>query len=186
MTSGRHRSREKRYWVGIDIGGTFTDYVLYDADKGEMFAYKIPTPGFHPRRDRAGGSPHRPRSPWRRGRGRGLRGPWDHRCHQCTADQGIAADRGPDNARVRRCAGNPAPNTARYVRLLRRLPASLGAENRRRRDNGAVGGHRGNRNAPRRGRGGRGNRIAGREGHSVARRLLHPQLRQFGSREGGW
>lgn len=44
MANGRPESGRKRYWVGIDIGGTFTDFVLYDAEKNEMLAYKTPTP----------------------------------------------------------------------------------------------------------------------------------------------
>ena len=44
MAKGRTGSGRKRYWVGIDIGGTFTDFVLYDAERDEMLAYKTPTP----------------------------------------------------------------------------------------------------------------------------------------------
>jgi N-methylhydantoinase A len=34
-----------RYWIGIDIGGTFTDFVAYDEKRKEIFVYKTPTPG---------------------------------------------------------------------------------------------------------------------------------------------
>ena len=44
MVNGRPGSGRQRLWVGIDIGGTFTDFVLYDAEKDEMVAYKTPTP----------------------------------------------------------------------------------------------------------------------------------------------
>ncbi|MBI4182956.1 MAG: hydantoinase/oxoprolinase family protein [Proteobacteria bacterium] len=42
--SKRPESSRSEYWVGIDIGGTFTDIVLYDAGKDEILAYKTPTP----------------------------------------------------------------------------------------------------------------------------------------------
>ena len=41
--SGAKPGRE-RYWVGIDIGGTFADYVVYDAQKGDMLTFKSPAP----------------------------------------------------------------------------------------------------------------------------------------------
>ena len=42
---GGHPGADRnRYWVGIDIGGTFTDYVLYDAEKDRMLTYKAPSP----------------------------------------------------------------------------------------------------------------------------------------------
>ena len=44
MTAGFQGASAKRYWVGIDIGGTFTDIVLYDAKHGEILVYKTPTP----------------------------------------------------------------------------------------------------------------------------------------------
>ena len=44
MNTGFQGVDAKRYWVGIDIGGTFTDIVLYDAKQGETLVYKTPTP----------------------------------------------------------------------------------------------------------------------------------------------
>lgn len=38
------RSQTGRFWVGIDIGGTFADYVLFDARSGSMRAFKSPAP----------------------------------------------------------------------------------------------------------------------------------------------
>ena len=38
------RAKEKRYWIGIDIGGTFTDYVVHDALEEKTLVYKSPTP----------------------------------------------------------------------------------------------------------------------------------------------
>ena len=46
----------KRYGLGIDIGGTFTDLVLYDSASGEQYSHKQlttpsdPTVGGHGRR----------------------------------------------------------------------------------------------------------------------------------------
>lgn len=33
-----------RWWVGIDIGGTFTDYVIYDSRDGRVAVHKTLTP----------------------------------------------------------------------------------------------------------------------------------------------
>jgi N-methylhydantoinase A len=37
-----------RYWLGIDIGGTFTDFTLYDRRAGEVTGLKVAStrPGF--------------------------------------------------------------------------------------------------------------------------------------------
>lgn len=35
--------KRNRYWIGIDIGGTFTDFVVYDSEKLDIFVYKTPT-----------------------------------------------------------------------------------------------------------------------------------------------
>jgi N-methylhydantoinase A len=31
------------YWLGVDVGGTFTDLVLYDVDAGTLRTAKTPT-----------------------------------------------------------------------------------------------------------------------------------------------
>src|SRR5262245_4096127 len=33
----------RRYWLGIDIGGTFTDFALFDAQSGELVGLKVPS-----------------------------------------------------------------------------------------------------------------------------------------------
>ncbi len=38
------KSKRGRLWVGIDIGGTFTDYVLYDAEHDAMLTFKALSP----------------------------------------------------------------------------------------------------------------------------------------------
>jgi hypothetical protein len=32
-----------RYWLGIDIGGTFTDFALFDTQTGELIGLKVPS-----------------------------------------------------------------------------------------------------------------------------------------------
>ena len=32
-----------RLWIGVDIGGTFTDLALFDADTGRLETTKLPT-----------------------------------------------------------------------------------------------------------------------------------------------
>src|SRR5262245_43110590 len=32
-----------RYWLGIDIGGTFTDFSLFDTSSGEVVGLKVPS-----------------------------------------------------------------------------------------------------------------------------------------------
>jgi N-methylhydantoinase A/oxoprolinase/acetone carboxylase beta subunit len=32
-----------RHWLGIDIGGTFTDFALFDTQTGELLGLKIPS-----------------------------------------------------------------------------------------------------------------------------------------------
>ena len=32
-----------RYWLGIDIGGTFTDFALFDTQTGEVIGLKVPS-----------------------------------------------------------------------------------------------------------------------------------------------
>ena len=44
-----------RYRVGFDIGGTFTDFVLYDADTAEVRVHKCLTTPDDPSQGRAGG-----------------------------------------------------------------------------------------------------------------------------------
>src|SRR5215475_9539125 len=33
----------RRYWLGIDIGGTFTDFALYDTASGALIGLKVPS-----------------------------------------------------------------------------------------------------------------------------------------------
>src|SRR6266446_3756702 len=35
--------RAPRHWLGIDIGGTFTDFALFDPDSGELIGLKVPS-----------------------------------------------------------------------------------------------------------------------------------------------
>jgi N-methylhydantoinase A len=32
-----------RHWLGIDIGGTFTDFTLFDTETGELLGLKVPS-----------------------------------------------------------------------------------------------------------------------------------------------
>jgi N-methylhydantoinase A len=32
-----------RYWLGIDIGGTFTDFSLFDTQTGRLIGLKVPS-----------------------------------------------------------------------------------------------------------------------------------------------
>jgi len=32
-----------RHWLGIDIGGTFTDFALFDTKNGELTGLKVPS-----------------------------------------------------------------------------------------------------------------------------------------------
>ena len=32
-----------RHWLGIDIGGTFTDFALFDTKTGELVGMKVPS-----------------------------------------------------------------------------------------------------------------------------------------------
>src|SRR5437899_6903059 len=32
-----------RHWLGIDIGGTFTDFALFDTQTGELLGLKVPS-----------------------------------------------------------------------------------------------------------------------------------------------
>src|SRR5499425_3955623 len=32
-----------RYWLGIDIGGTFTDFALFDTHRGDVLGLKVPS-----------------------------------------------------------------------------------------------------------------------------------------------
>src|SRR5205823_2513313 len=38
--SGSMKSRDKRWRIGFDIGGTFTDFILYDGWKGSVRLHK--------------------------------------------------------------------------------------------------------------------------------------------------
>ena len=32
-----------RHWLGIDIGGTFTDFACFDTETGEVIGLKVPS-----------------------------------------------------------------------------------------------------------------------------------------------
>ena len=38
------QEHDRRYWIGIDIGGTFADYVIYDTAEQRLLAFKAPAP----------------------------------------------------------------------------------------------------------------------------------------------
>lgn len=38
------QDKDRRYWIGIDIGGTFADYVIYDTAGQRLLAFKAPAP----------------------------------------------------------------------------------------------------------------------------------------------
>jgi len=40
----RGAASPRRYWVGIDIGGTFADYAVYDEQQARLLVYKAPAP----------------------------------------------------------------------------------------------------------------------------------------------
>ena len=41
--------------VGVDIGGTFTDFMLYDTESGSVHVHKVPSTPGEPERAMVGG-----------------------------------------------------------------------------------------------------------------------------------
>ena len=88
--------------VGIDVGGTFTDFVLLSG--GELYRPQSPHDARRP-------EPRHRRRPGTHGRRRGGRGARHDRGHQCPAGTARGQDRAADHRRLRRRADHRPPES---------------------------------------------------------------------------
>ena len=169
--------------IGVDVGGTFTDFYGLDEAGGAVWLHKRASTPVDPGRAIVEGIETFLASTARRGCAAPR--PWHHGRHQRADPAPGRPGRAPHDARLSRPARDRPPDPAAHVRPLCRLPAALGAARAPFRAQRAHPGRRLGASPDRcrgAGRGGRGGARVRRRG---LRGLLPVRLPQPGARAGG-
>ena len=80
------------YMIGVDVGGTFTDFSIFDTEKRRLFHFKHSSTPEDPSRAIVNGILHIMKSERYQPQGCRLPCAWHYCCHECTnREKGCAA-----------------------------------------------------------------------------------------------